>query len=62
MKKYSAKEVIKQYNKYYDTNVKRFDFKGEEELEEIILEIFELDEDDYYVEVYENYSVETYKR
>lgn len=60
--KYTSKNILDQYNKYYDTNVKSFSYSGEEELEEIILEIFELDEDDYYVEANGDYSAEIFQR
>ena len=44
MKEYSFKKVIEQYNRCYNTNVKKFRYKDEEELQEIILAIFDLDE------------------
>lgn len=62
MKRYSSKEVIKQYNKFYNMNVKSFSYNGESELEEIILEIFELDEDKYFVEITEKNIVEIYEK
>lgn len=42
MKYYTFKEVIKQYNEYYNENVKKFEYENETELEEIIYEIFDL--------------------
>lgn len=60
--KYTSKNILDQYNKFYNENVKSFSYRGETELEEIILEIFELDEDDYYVEVGDNYSAEIFER
>lgn len=37
------KEVISQYNDYYQTNVKSFRYANTEELDEIICEVFDLD-------------------
>lgn len=48
--KYTFKEVLKQYNYYYNTNVKEFNYKDEEELQDIIVEIFELEEN-FFIQV-----------
>ena len=39
------KDVIQQYNNYYQVNVKKFNYKNMEELEDILQEIFDLDYD-----------------
>ena len=39
------KDVIQQYNSYYQVNVKKFNYKDTEELEDILQEIFDLEED-----------------
>ena len=39
------KDVIQQYNNYYQVNVKKFNYKDTEELEDILQEIFDLDYD-----------------
>ena len=39
------KDVIQQYNNYYQVNVKKFNYKNMEELEDILQEIFDLEED-----------------
>ena len=39
------KDVIQQYNSCYQVNVKKFNYKNMEELEDILQEIFDLDYD-----------------
>lgn len=48
--KYTFEEVLKQYNYYYNTNVNEFNYKDEEELQDIIVEIFELEEN-FFIQV-----------
>lgn len=39
----SFKDVINKYNQCYNCNVRKFNFSDESELEEIIQEIFDID-------------------
>lgn len=57
MKTYTNKEIIKRYNEYYNENVKKFRYEDESELEEIIIEIFDLSENSIIEFDYENEKV-----
>lgn len=55
------KDVIQQYNNYYQVNVKKFNYKDTEELEDILQEIFYLEEDTFLEVDWDNEEVIIYE-
>ena len=55
------KDVIQQYNNYYQVNVKKFNYKNMEELEDILQEIFDLDYDTFLEVDWDNEKVIIYE-
>ena len=55
------KDVIQQYNNYYQVNVKKFNYKDMEELEDILQEIFDLDYDTFLEVDWDNEKVIIYE-
>lgn len=55
------KDVIQQYNNYYQVNVKKFNYKNMEELEDILQEIFDLDYDTFLEVDWDNEEVIIYE-